>query len=182
MILFALDPWWNDFYTAGGFWVGVVSLVVGVIAFVIAIVQLREARDAALASKDAAEAARDAANKTLAESKDAYERFVGAFASRLFSELEQSLGAKDWKLAFVRALDVAELFATLPLTGNEATDAAGSAIVTGLRDLASDLTKAADKKATKLTPLVAGKWKALQQLLHARLDQLRKPFREVERG
>lgn len=55
MSLFALDPLWNDIYTAGGFWIGVLSTVVGIAGFWIAIKQIRATRKAAEAGKLAAE-------------------------------------------------------------------------------------------------------------------------------
>jgi hypothetical protein len=78
--LFALDPFWSDWYTGAGFVVGVLGLIISLGGFWIAIVQINK-------TKHAAEAAQEASFKTLAETKDSYERFVGAFATRLLSEL-----------------------------------------------------------------------------------------------
>lgn len=168
-MLFALDPLWNDVYTAGGFWVGVVGLLVGVAGFWIAIVQIREARRAAEAGKKAAEAAEEAAKKTLAESKDAYERFVGAFASRLLSELQRAVNNKDWRHAETRAQDLAELLGTLPDFGP-----AVAGLVRELRAFGQRLAARPTDGDPKLSPT---KWNALLNDINARLDRLRAPFR-----
>jgi hypothetical protein len=182
MVLLALAPETSDLLTIWGFIVGVVSLVLGVIAFVIAIVQLKQARDAALASKDAAEAARDAAQETLAESKEAYERFVGAFASRLLSELDRSVSEREWSLAKLRSDDLSELLATLPSTRNEEYDAGTGEAVKSLRAFASTFARMGVSKAKELSKPNVKKWELLVLLLHTRLDHLRRPFREKPNG
>jgi hypothetical protein len=172
MYLFALAPWWNDFYTAGGFYIGVLGCVVGVAGFWIALVQIKKTQRAALA-------ARDAANKTLAETKEAYERFVAAFASRLLAELQNAANAKQWQLAHIRSHDLAELLATLPGTGHESTDAANIESVRSLREFGQRFAEATtSNKVLFPAKLVNERWKPLLQLLHARLDRLRAPFRE----
>ena len=98
MILFALSPEASDTLTVWGFVVGVIGCFVGLVGFGYTIYQVRKV-------KAAAEAAEEAAKKTLTESKTAYARFVGTYASRLLSELQRAANAKDWKLAEVRALD-----------------------------------------------------------------------------
>ncbi len=105
MILLALSPETSDFLTVWGFVVGVLGLLVGVVGFGYTIYQVWKV-------KAAAEAAKEAAEKTLAESREAYEKFVGAFASRLLSDLEDAVNSKDWALATIRAKDVAELVST----------------------------------------------------------------------
>ena len=94
MTLFALDPWWNDFYTIGGFIAGIIGALVSVGGFWIAIGQIRK-------TMHAAQAAQDAANKTLEESKKSYARFVGSFASRLMSELQRAVNTKEWMIALL---------------------------------------------------------------------------------
>jgi hypothetical protein len=174
---------WNDVYTAGGFWVGVVSLVVGFIAFIIAIIQLRQARDAALASQTAAEAARDAAQKTLRESKDAFERFVAAHAGRILSELESAVGEANWEIAVLRARDMAEIIATLPAASSPTRDDKIAEAVNELREFGHTFTEFAEKEAKRLQPKVAKEqWQPLLERLHTRLDQLRAPFRETHDG
>ncbi|MBA4067359.1 MAG: hypothetical protein C0501_27345 [Isosphaera sp.] len=122
MPLFALDPAWNDFYTVGGFFVGLVG-------FGVTLWQLRK-------TKYAAEAAAQASRDTLAENKESYERFVGAFASRLLSELQHAVNESDWKIAKVRAHDLAELLGTLPTTGAAALDGATRTAGDNLREFA----------------------------------------------
>src|SRR4051794_19563597 len=103
MFLFALEPVWLDYLCAVG------GLIVGIVGFGFTIWQLRR-------TMHAAEAAQKAAKETLEESKEAYARFVGAFASRLVSELQHGVNSEDWKLGELRAQDLAELLATLPHT------------------------------------------------------------------
>ncbi|VTR95914.1 unnamed protein product [Gemmata massiliana] len=183
MYLFALAPETSDFLTVWGFIVGVVGLVVGVAGFWIAIVQIREARKEARKGKEAAEAARDAANKTLTESKEAFERFVAAHAGRLLSELQAVVTDSDWKLAELRARDLAEILATLPSTGSAATDGNMMELVSRLREFGHTFSEMTGKKTAKLPPkLLRDKWIPLLLLLHARLDQLRAPFREMSHG
>ncbi|MBY0458929.1 MAG: hypothetical protein K2V38_16445 [Gemmataceae bacterium] len=176
--MFALTESWNEIYTAEGF--GSVASVwcLALIAFRYTLVQLWEARDAAKASESAADAARKAAEKTLAESKDAFERFVAAFASRLLSELQTAFNNRDWKLAHTRANDLAELLATLPKPSGVS---AASESITSLREFGQRFAEL--KKTDALEPkVVEGKWKPLLQLLHRQLDLLRAPFRENTHG
>jgi hypothetical protein len=168
MILLALDPWWNDFYAAGGFFVGVIG-------FIITIVQIGRARGAAVA-------ARDAANKTLAESKDAYERFIGAFASRFLAELEAAVKAKHWSLAQLRCSDLAELIAALPASPDQEVRKATAEAITSLRDFSHTFAETPSKEPADLSKPNLKKWKLLLQLLHRQLDHLRKPFREKADG
>jgi hypothetical protein len=183
MILFALDPWWNDFYAAGGFWLGVAGTIIGVAGFAIAIYQIVEAKRATRDAKTAAEAARDAANQTLAESKDAFERFVAAHAGRILSELEGAVRAADWNVAEMRCRDMADLIATLPATGNTATDDKMIEAVKQLREFGHTYADLGAREAKRLPPGVTKtQWKPLLQVLNARLDQLRAPFREHNDG
>lgn len=183
MPLLALDPLWNDIYAAGGFWIGLISFIVGVIAFIIAIVQLKEARNAALASKEAAEAARDAARATLAESKEAFERFVAAHAGRLLSEVQTAVKEVNWEMAELRARDLAEIISTLPTTGNSEMDGKMAEAVKQLREFGHTFADLGEKKAKRLPPAVAKtQWKPLLDVLNTRLDQLRAPFRELSHG
>jgi hypothetical protein len=169
MTLFALDPWWNDFYAIGGFFVGVIG-------FAFTIWQLRK-------TMYAAAAAREAAEKTLAESKDVYERFVGAYASRMMSELQSAVIAKDWKLANIRCQDLAELLASLPASGDTVTEESTTEAVKTLRDFAQAFAeKMTTKDKASLASSALKKWKALLHTLHTRLDQLRGPFREKSYG
>jgi hypothetical protein len=169
MTLLALDPWWNDFYAIGGFFVGVVG-------FAFTIWQVRK-------TMHAAAAARDAAEYTLRESKDVYERFVGAYASRLMSEPQGAVNAKDWKLANIRSQDLAELLASLPATGDNETDESTTEAVKALRDFAHVFAeKMTTREKVPLSSSGHKKWKTLLQTLHTRLDQLRGPFREKPYG
>lgn len=180
MPVFALSPWWNDFYAVGGFYVGVVGLFVGVAGFWIAIAQIRETRKTAEAGRKAAEAAREAANKTLEESKEAYSWFVGTFASRLLAEAEAAARAKSWGVVQFRCIDLAELVASLPATGVAAIDDGRPVAVTNLRELGLKFGELAGVAA--LPTATARKWARLCRLLHAQLDHLRKPFREARDG
>lgn len=174
MHLFALDPWWNEFYTQWGFYVGVLGLLVGFVGFGFTLWQVSKVQAAA-------KAAELAAQKTLAESKDAYERFVGAFASRFLSELQTAVHEKDWKLAAVRSHDLAELLATLPDTGVATMDDAVAEGKKSLREFGQQFAEMTTANAAKLqAKLVKDKWKPLLQLLHTRLDQLLAPFRRSE--
>jgi hypothetical protein len=176
MILFALDPWWNDFYAAGGFWLGVAGGIVGLLGLAYTIYQVQK-------TKTAAEAARDAAKTTVAESKEAFERFVAAHAGRILSELEAAVGAAHWEVATLRARDMAEIIATLPATNNPTEDAKIADAVNQLREFGHTFTEFAEKEATRLQPKVAKEqWQPLLQTLHTRLDQLRAPFRETHDG
>lgn len=175
MQLFALDSAWSDFYTIAGFIFSILGLIVGVVGFGIAIYQI-------IKTKRAAEAAQEAARKTLAESKDSYERFVGAYASRLLSELQNAVNAKDWKLASIRCQDVAELMATLPFSGHEASDEMIIELVAGLRDFSQTFTDNIPDKKSQLARGILKKWRDLVNSLHSRLDQLRAPFRENTYG
>lgn len=181
MELFALTPDASDFFTLWGFVVGVVSLVVGVVAFWFAIVQIREARDSAKGAKDAAEAARDAAKITLAESKESFERFVAAHAGRLLSELQAAVTRAEWPLAQMRCGDLADLLASLPAgIGDEIVIAED---VRQLREFGSEFGAFADTERKRLSkPVEKDQWKPLLGRLHARLDRLRAPFREVNRA
>jgi len=124
----------------------------------------------------AAEAARDAAKSTLAESKDAYERFVGAFASRLLAQLQDAVNDADWKLAKIRSHDLAELFGALP--SSDTQDAATTAAVDSLRNFAQNFAEFLTAKKTSMSAtLMKDRWKPLIQFLHRRLDQLKAPFR-----
>lgn len=158
MELFALSPDASDFYTLWGFVVGVVSLVVGVGAFGFAIVQIREARDAARASRTAAEAARDAARQTLAESKEAYGKFIGGVATRLLSSLEEAVESQDWRLARVRTRDLAELLESL-----QSSLSAASALATELRVFGEKFAGATEDSAPKFSQ---PKWNVLVRTLH----------------
>lgn len=170
MPLFALDPASADFYTAWGFWVGVVGTVVGVVGFGVTIWQL-------VITRRAVEAAKLAAEETLAENKEAFERFVAGYAGRLLSELTAAVVRKDFRLAEVRANDLADLLASLPASGP--TDAADARAVRGLREFALLF---AEKAARPSTPGLGRddlreRWNPLLLQLHDRLGRLRHPFR-----
>lgn len=183
MLLSAIDPWWNDLYAAGGFWIGAISLVVGVVGFIFAIVQIRLAKTATNEAKTAAVAAKEAAEKTLRESKDAFERFVAAHAGRMLSELQTAVTGADWKVAELRSRDMADIISTLPTTSSTATDDKITEAVEQLRAFGHTFAELAEKKAKRLAPKVAkDRWRPLLQTLHARLDQLRAPFRENDDG
>lgn len=174
MSLFALDPLWNDIYTAGGFWIGVLGTFVGVAGFWIAIKQIRETRKAAEAGKLAAEAAQEAAETALTESKESYKRFVGAFASRLLSELRTAVVDEDWKIATVRCHDLAEMLGTIATSSSEVGE-----LIRELRDFGKKFTRRASGEKPKFSQ---PKWDRLVNGLHELLDQLNTPFRERPHG
>jgi hypothetical protein len=182
MILFALSPETSDFLTVWGFVVGMLGLIVGVAGFWIAIRQIQEARKSAEASKTAAEAARDAAEATLAESKEAYERFVGAFASRMLAELESAIGTKDWRTVRLRCNDLAELFASLPAANEKSLKSSTEQCVLGLREVSRICAGLEAKRSARMPKHMTEKWSGTLQLAHGVLDHLRKPFREVRHG
>jgi hypothetical protein len=165
MPLFALDPWWNDFYTIGGFIAGIIGAVVSIGGFWIAIGQIRK-------TMHAAQAAQAAANKTLIESKKSYARFVGSFASRLMSELQRAVNTKEWKIADLRAHDLAEVLGTLTPSSSVV-----ASIVRRLRAFGQEF---ADIVSGEKSSVGRTKWKELLTELHARLDTLRAPFGDVE--
>jgi hypothetical protein len=171
VLIFALDPGWSDFYTIAGFLLTLMGFVVGVIGFVVAIWQIYK-------TKRAAEAALDAANRTLSENKEAYERFVGAYATRLLSELQNAVNDKSWKLANIRCHDLAELVATLPPSGGKIRDEGVAELVMILRDFGQLFAVFASIEKPKLARDSMKKWNELLQGLHQCLDQLRAPFRE----
>ncbi|MBN9120435.1 MAG: hypothetical protein J0I06_14975 [Planctomycetes bacterium] len=167
MILFALDPWWNDFYAAGGFWIGLVGGIVGIAGLWYAILQVWKVEAAATAAKQAAE-------ETLAKSKNAYGKFVGSFARRLLSSLESAVSEKDWKLAVLRANDLAELIASVSEAIPDAADLAYQLRVFGQK-FAAGTPKTEPKYRNE-------KWNALVLELHARLDNVNAPFRNNSHG
>ena len=50
----AIDPFWNDFFAAGGFVVGVMGCIVGVLGFWYTILQVKKTKAAAVAAEEAA--------------------------------------------------------------------------------------------------------------------------------
>lgn len=168
MYLFALSQDASDFYTVGGFVVGVISFVLGAIALGYTLRQIREAREAAEASQSAAEAAKAAAEKTLAESKGAYGKFVGSFASRILADLKKAVDDQDWKLASVRADDLAEFVASVPHEIPAAGEVAALLRAFG-RKFATGDSQSKPKFYT-------GKWNELILKLHAHLDRVNAPF------
>lgn len=163
MVVFALDPGWNDFFTVGGFVVGVVGFVVGVVGFIVTIYQVWQAKSAARAAKAASE-------RTLAESRASFARFVGEDASRLLSELRGAVNSKDWKHAAVRANDLADLLGTLHDDRSTTREAIAS-----LREFGQKFTGFPAGESQKYPKT---KWNELLADTQARLDQLRSPFRE----
>lgn len=167
MHLFALDPWWSDFYAVGGFVVGVLGLAVGFAGFGYTIYQVRKVKVAALAAEEAAK-------RTLAESKASYERFVGGYTSRLLSELRNAEAVEDWKLAVVRCHDLAELLGTLAVSRQVIGELSRE-----LRDFGQKFTRRASGEKPKFSQQ---KWARLLTMLHEFLDQLNTPFRESQHG
>jgi hypothetical protein len=165
MTLFALEQALSDFYTEGGFWVGVLGLVLGAIALRYTLVQIWNAEAAAVAAKNAAERMR-------AENQSAYGKFIGGFATRLLSSLEAAVEKQNWELAQVRARDLAELLASLP-----ARTGILSELTNELRVFGQKFAVSAPFKGP-----TASKWKKLVLALHATLDSLNAPFGESTDG
>ena len=88
MPLFALDTVWNDFFAAGGFWVGVIGLLIGVLGFWYTILQVRKTTSAAVAAAHAAEQTRD-------EVKTSFRRFVGGLAHRFLAEARTAVESEN---------------------------------------------------------------------------------------
>jgi hypothetical protein len=130
-------------------------------------------------TRRAAEAAKTAAEETLSENKEAFERFVGAFAGRLLTELSAAVVRWDYRMAEVRAGDLADLLASLPTSGTAPADTADAESVQTLREFAQRFgEKAAETPPTELRGGDFRKrWKPLLLQLHGRLDRLRRPFR-----
>ena len=156
MIVFALSPLCNDFFAVGGF-------VVGVVGFVVTIWQIVKTKRAIVAS-------REAAAQTFEESRNSFERFMGGYAYRLVSELQNFVNAKEWKLAKLRAQDIAELLATLRDSRDPSI-----VVVEEMRQLVHML---AEKSLLKRVSINQEKFRALLSQVQARLDSLRAPFRE----
>ena len=174
MTLLALTELWNEIYAAGGFFVGVVSLLLGAVAFYYTLRQVREARDAANASRSAADAARAAAERTLAESKVAHGKFIGVLASRMLSALKAAVNDRNWSLAAVRADDLAEFIASAANEGSDGHDLA--------RQLRAFGQKFAAGSAGSTPKYYPGKWNELVLELHAYLDRVNAPFGGEGRG
>ena len=167
MILFALSPETSDFLTVWGFVAGVVGCLVGIVGFAYTIYQVRKV-------KAAAEAAEEAAGKTLEESRTSYERFVGAFAARLLSELRGAENTKDWKVAELRAHDLAELLGTLSASRSVVRE-----LINELRDFGQKFAKRSAGESPRFSQQ---KWNQLLNALHAQLDNLKAPFKEPQHG
>lgn len=167
MSLLALSPDASDLLTVWGFVAGVLGCIVGLVGFAYTIYQVRKVQAAA-------EAAREAAMKTLTESKASYERFVGAYATRLLSELRTAEVAEDWKLATVRCHDLAEMLGTLAASRPEVGE-----LIRELRDFGKKFTRRASGDKPKFSQ---PKWDRLLNGLHELLDQLNTPFREQPHG
>lgn len=164
MALFALTPDASDFLALWGFVVDVVGCIVGIVGFAYTIHQVRKVQAAA-------DAARDAATRTLTESKASYERFVGAFASRLLSELQRAVFVREWEFAVLRCQDVAELLGTLP----ELNDRVERLV----RELRIFGQKFADRNPDGVPKFAPTKWNAVVNDIHAFLDGLRAPFQRT---
>ena len=157
--LFALEPGTADGLTIWGFVATVLGLVIGVVGFLYTIHQVRKV-------KAVAEAAEEAATATRAESRASYERFVGAFASRLMSEMTQTVSANNWIAAAMRSRDVAELLGTLPGTME---------LVSELRAFGEIFVERAEGRSPRYA---ITKWRDHITRIHVRLDPLRAPFRD----
>ncbi len=162
MVLFALDPWWNDFFAVSGFVVGVLGLIIGVGGFWIALVQIRRTRDAV-------EAARIASAHVLANSRNSYERFVGDYGSRLLSEMKSAINRSNWEHAEMRSNDLADLLGTVASSNGRVES------ISELREFGQAFSKRTNGKPK----FSQAKWNTLLLQLHAQLDVLRTPFKEI---
>jgi hypothetical protein len=167
MLLLALTPETSDFLTVWGFVATIAGTLVGILGFGYTIYQV-------LKVKAAAEAAEAAAINVLAESKQAFTRFVGTNASRLLSELQRAVNESDWKLATIRANDLAEVLGTIPRERERIVGLVAKLRVHG--------QKFADGSAASPPKFQQKKWTDLLTELHALLDELRAPFPEEQHG
>jgi hypothetical protein len=161
LTLFALSEFWSAVYTAGGFWVAIIGLVIAFLGFGYTIHQVRK-------TKSAAEAAQEAAESALHEAKQTFRGFVVLHANRIVSELNGLIEAGKWESAALRADDLAEMVTYLreePGWSNEYVDA--------LRDSAANLRKKAKKESARFATT---NWDALRKRLHAFLDRAKAPY------
>jgi hypothetical protein len=155
-VFFAFAEFWNDFYAAGGFVLGVLGLVVGVLGFVYTIRQVWK-------TQTAAEAARAAADEAQKEAKRLFHRFVVGQADQVFSVLCVFVENDNWEAGALRADDLAELLAQL-------SDGTGD-----VRDLVELVRDTADTLRRNKKP-PANKWADMRKRLNAFLDRIRSPF------
>ena len=163
MPLFALSPFWNDFFSVSGFAVGVLGVLIGVAGFGYTIYQVRK-------TQRAVDAAREAATKAIEESRRQFHRYQTALANRLLSEATMRFEHEEWQMAAVRANDLADIIAQLA----DAAPQLGTA-VDELRDRCQRLLAQVDKP----NPRVARQnWNALMHRIQREIDRLLAPFSE----
>jgi hypothetical protein len=161
MSVFALAEFWNEFYAAGGFWIGTVSLVIAVLGFWYTIVQVKKTQAAADAAKQAAESA-------LAESKRQFRRFLTAGANRALGELRLLVDYERWEPSALRADDLADHIAQMLAGAGDALS-----LVNRLRDAATVFRRKAKGESAAFPK---SQWGELTQQLHAFLDRAKLPF------
>ena len=161
MMMAAIDPAWSDFYTAGGFVAGVLSLFVGIAGFWYTIKQVWK-------TKAAAQAAEEAANRTLRESGRKFREFVTANAHRHLLEANQQIFEGQWAMAGLRAFDLADDLAQLVSDDTEFKE-----LVASVRAMALAMTE----KSKKVTKRFSVKqWNEVLQRLRPKIDLLQRLF------
>jgi len=160
MPLVALAPLWNDVFTFGGFFVGVVG-------FAFTIRQVWKTTAAAVAAERAAE-------ETLAEVRTAFRRFVGGLARRYLAEARSAVEAESWVLATTRCNDSADMMGQMP---EQPTQSA--VLADELRKFAQ---KFAEKSKSATRRLALPKWQELLRRTSKLIDELQSPFPKLTRG
>jgi len=96
-----MSPFWTEFYTPIGFWVGVVG-------FAFTIWQVMLAKREAKAAHTSADAAREAIRETTHENRRNFHRFMAGSVLRLMTEAQRWAENKEWSLAAERTNDLIE--------------------------------------------------------------------------
>jgi hypothetical protein len=165
MILFALEPFWNDFFTAGGFFVTLVG-------FGVTIWQLWETKKQAREAKSAADAAREAAERVANESRREFQKLVAAYAHQLATRVRELVENRDWAAAVQRTNDLADQLALLGPLNPDAAPMANE-----LRIWAGQFAgRQRVKRPPTWTQDLHDKWGEFWRLLQGKIDRMRAPF------
>jgi len=154
MPLFALAPMWNDVFTVGGFFVGVLG-------FGYTIRQVWKSTTAAVAAERAAE-------ETLAELRTAFRRFIGGLAGRYLAEARSAVASESWMLASTRSNDLADMMGQAPEQATRSAD-----LTNRLRQFAQQFAERARFPEKKVN---LKKWQTLLRETQERLDDFQSPF------
>lgn len=160
MTVFALDPFWNDFFTVGGFFVGVLG-------FWYTIQQVRKTTAAAVAAERAAE-------ETLVELRTAFRRFIGGLAGRYLAEARTAVDGESWVLASTRSNDLADMMGQMPEQSVRSAEVANRLRMYAQRFAA----RSRDPKKR----LDLAKWQSLLRGTQELLDEFQSPFPRLSGG